>query len=64
MIQGFSFSLPFLVIFINGLTKAADSMWIGFAEDRKLGGTANVWDEEVGTMQTPAGWDHGPILTR
>lgn len=56
-------ALSFLVIFINGLAEAIDSMWIRFVEDRKLGGIANVLDEGVGTKQTPTGWDHGPILT-
>lgn len=63
VIQRSSFSLPFLVIFINGLAKATESMWIRFGEDRKLGGMANVWDEEVGMTQTSAGWALGPVLT-
>lgn len=61
--SAFSPLLPSWLFFINGLAKATDSMWIGFIEDRKLGGTANVLDEGAGTKQTPADWDHGPILT-
>lgn len=44
-------ALSFPVVFINGLAKGADSMWIRFEEDGKLGGTANVLDEGAGTKQ-------------
>ena len=44
-------ALSFPVVFINGLAKGTDSMWIRFEEDGKLGGTANVLDEGVGTKQ-------------
>lgn len=54
-LQALLSALSFLVVFINGLAKAIDSMWITFVEDRKLGGIANVLDEGVGTKQTPAG---------
>lgn len=46
-------ALPFLVILINGLAKAPNSMWSRFVEDRKLGGTANVLDEGVGNPSRP-----------
>lgn len=49
--------------FINGLSKAIDSMWIRFVEDRKLGRIANRLEEGVGTKQIPADWDQRPILT-
>lgn len=48
-------ALSFLGIFVNGLAKAAGSMWIRFVEGGKLGGTANVLDEGAGTKQT-TGW--------
>lgn len=40
--------LSFPVVFVNGLAKASNSMWIGFVEDRKPGGIANVLDEGLG----------------
>lgn len=52
-LQALLSALYFLVVFINGLAKAIDSMWI--RSDRKLEGIANVLDEGVGTKQTPAG---------
>ena len=44
-------ALSFPVVFINGLAKGTDSVWIRFEEDGKLGGTANVLDGRVGTKQ-------------
>lgn len=44
-------ALSFPVVFINGLAKGTDSMWIRFVEDGKLGGTASVLDEGIGAKQ-------------